>query len=92
MFSLKQIGLPKLLRPPNLMLNYKYKSFFMQEHRNESSQSQDLTPKKLLFWDTTKSNETQKLEEELMTTRIREVETLTELKELRLKASFFMIR
>lgn len=47
-----------------------------------------MTPKKLLFWDTTKSNETHKLEEELMTTRIREVETLTELKELRLKVSF----
>lgn len=63
-----------------------------QEQRNESSQSQDLTPKKLLFWDTTKSNETQKLEEELMTTRIREVETLTELKELRLKVHFSFCR
>lgn len=42
------------------------------------------TPKKLLFWEN-RSNETQKLEEELMTTRIREMETLTEVKELRLK-------
>ncbi|XP_020818648.1 ecotropic viral integration site 5 ortholog isoform X1 [Drosophila serrata] len=48
----------------------------------------DSTPKKLLtnFFDSSKSSEhTQKLEEELMTTRIREMETLTELKELRLK-------
>jgi len=38
------------------------------------------------FFDSSKSSEhTQKLEEELMTTRIREMETLTELKELRLK-------
>lgn len=38
-----------------------------------------------MFWDNSKSNELQKVEEELMTTRIREMETLTELKELRLK-------
>lgn len=57
----------------------------LQEHKNEHSQAPDSTPKKLMFWDTSKSNEVQKLEEELMTTRIREMETLTELKELRLK-------
>lgn len=61
----------------------------LQEHKAEhSTPSVDSTPKKLLtnFWDsTTKSHEMQKLEEELMTTRIREMETLTELKELRLK-------
>ncbi|XP_037028411.1 ecotropic viral integration site 5 ortholog isoform X3 [Bradysia coprophila] len=57
----------------------------LQEHRNDNLQAPDSTPKKLLFWDTSKSNDTQKLEEELMTTRIREMETLTELKELRLK-------
>lgn len=60
-----------------------------QEQRNEHSHSSvDSTAaaaKKLMFWDTSKSNEHQKLEEELMTTRIREMETLTELKELRLK-------
>ncbi|XP_018786851.1 PREDICTED: ecotropic viral integration site 5 ortholog isoform X1 [Bactrocera latifrons] len=61
----------------------------LQENRNDHSQQPvDSTPKKLLtnFFDTSKSNEhTQRLEEELMTTRIREMETLTELKELRLK-------
>lgn len=57
----------------------------LQEQKQDNAQASDSTPKKLLFWDTSKSNETQKLEEELMTTRIREMETLTELKELRLK-------
>lgn len=42
--------------------------------------------KKLMFWDTSRATqEHQRLEEELMTTRIREMETLTELKELRLR-------
>jgi ecotropic viral integration site 5 protein len=58
----------------------------LQEHRNDSSQAADATPKKLLFWESSKSTEhVQKLEEDLMTTRIREMETLTDLKELRLK-------
>ncbi|XP_073833408.1 ecotropic viral integration site 5 isoform X2 [Musca autumnalis] len=61
----------------------------LQENRNDhNSHPVDSTPKKLLtnLFDSSKSNEhTQKLEEELMTTRIREMETLTELKELRLK-------
>nr|XP_022911612.1 ecotropic viral integration site 5 ortholog isoform X2 [Onthophagus taurus] len=57
----------------------------LQEHKQElSSSGEHSTPKKLLFWEN-RSNETQKLEEELMTTRIREMETLTEVKELRLK-------
>ncbi|XP_074039117.1 ecotropic viral integration site 5 isoform X4 [Leptinotarsa decemlineata] len=60
----------------------------LQEHRQEpkptSSSDALSTPKKLLFWEH-RHNETQKLEEELMTTRIREMETLTEVKELRLK-------
>ncbi|XP_065160429.1 ecotropic viral integration site 5 ortholog isoform X2 [Atheta coriaria] len=56
----------------------------LQEHKQESSTVNDAlsTPKKLLWGN---RNETQKLEEELMTTRIREMETLTEVKELRLK-------
>lgn len=54
-----------------------------QEQKNENTS--DSTSKKLMFWDNSKSNELQKVEEELMTTRIREMETLTELKELRLK-------
>lgn len=66
----------------------------LQEQRHEQAPPPppDSTPKKLLggLWEATsggggKSQEHQKLEEELMTTRIREMETLTELKELRLK-------
>lgn len=64
-----------------------------QRHAHEHAPApSDSTPKKLLggLWEATsgvssKSHEQQKLEEELMTTRIREMETLTELKELRLK-------
>ncbi|CAG4955251.1 unnamed protein product [Colias eurytheme] len=66
----------------------------LQEHRQEapstpvqSNMVSDImaTPKKLLRAWEGRTNETQKLEEELMTTRIREVEALSELKELRLK-------
>lgn len=58
----------------------------LHEHRSENAPAPDSTPKKLLFWgESGKTQEQQKLEEELMTTRIREMETLTELKELRLK-------
>ncbi|KAF4517757.1 hypothetical protein B566_EDAN002962 [Ephemera danica] len=56
----------------------------LQEHRQESNPAADSTPKKLLFWEN-RGGEIQRLEEELMTTRIREMETLTELKELRLR-------
>ena len=67
----------------------------LQETRNDhNTPPVDSTPKKLLtnFFDNSKANEhTQKLEEELMTTRIREMETLTELKELRLKVSLFIM-
>lgn len=61
--------------------------FNLQDHKQEATSSSGeahSTPKKLLFWEN-RHNETQKLEEELMTTRIREMETLTEVKELRLK-------
>ncbi|XP_035430048.1 ecotropic viral integration site 5 ortholog isoform X6 [Spodoptera frugiperda] len=66
----------------------------LQEHRQEapatpvqSNVVSDImaTPKKLLRAWEGRSGDVQKLEEELMTTRIREVEALTELKELRLK-------
>jgi ecotropic viral integration site 5 protein len=60
----------------------------LQEQKNDAQQQPESTPKKLLsgLWEASgKSHEQQKLEEELMTTRIREIETLTELKELRLK-------
>ncbi|XP_045509935.1 ecotropic viral integration site 5 ortholog-like isoform X2 [Colias croceus] len=66
----------------------------LQEHRQEgpstpvqSNMVSDImaTPKKLLRAWEGRTNETQKLEEELMTTRIREVEAISELKELRLK-------
>ncbi|KAJ2954405.1 hypothetical protein O0L34_g2670 [Tuta absoluta] len=68
----------------------------LQEHRQEpapppvqSTVVSDImaTPKKLLRAWEGRSADVQKLEEELMSTRIREVEALTELKELRLKVS-----
>ncbi|XP_065213139.1 ecotropic viral integration site 5 ortholog isoform X2 [Planococcus citri] len=57
----------------------------LQEKRVEAPPTPESTPKKignLLNWNNT---EFQKVEEELMTTRLREMEALTELKELRLK-------
>ncbi|EDV99533.1 GH12377 [Drosophila grimshawi] len=70
-------------------LNMQWQRQLAENQRNDHcAASVDSTPKKLLtnFFDNSKSTEhTQKLEEELMTTRIREMETLTELKELRLK-------
>lgn len=58
----------------------------LQEHRIESPPAPDSTPKKIgnLFWES-RSHEMQRLEEELMTTRVKEIEAITELKELRLK-------
>lgn len=57
----------------------------LQEHRSaQSAPAADSTPKKLLFWEN-RGHEVQKLEEDLMTTRLREMEALTEVKELRLK-------
>nr|CAD7426792.1 unnamed protein product [Timema monikensis] len=64
--------------------NLSLKDLRQREHRVEATPPPDSTPKKLLFWEN-RGNETQRLEEELMTTRIREMEVLTELKELRLK-------
>ncbi|RZF32375.1 hypothetical protein LSTR_LSTR001839 [Laodelphax striatellus] len=60
----------------------------LQEHRSEPPPAPDSTPKKivgnLLSWES-RNSEMQRVEEELMTTRLREMEALTELKELRLK-------
>ncbi|XP_046387850.1 ecotropic viral integration site 5 ortholog isoform X2 [Ischnura elegans] len=56
----------------------------LQEHRMQAEPPPDSTPKKLLFWES-RGGETQRLEEDLMTVRLREMEVLTELKELRLK-------
>ncbi|XP_078044708.1 ecotropic viral integration site 5 isoform X1 [Augochlora pura] len=57
----------------------------LQEHRSaQTAPASDSTPKKLLFWEN-RGHEVQKFEEDLMTTRIREMEALTEVKELRLK-------
>nr|CAD7453854.1 unnamed protein product [Timema tahoe] len=64
--------------------NLSLKDLRQREHRVEATPPPDSTPKKLLFWEN-RGNETQRLEEELMTTRIREMEVLTEVKELRLK-------
>lgn len=61
----------------------------LQEKKNDMQAQPESTPKKLLsgLWEASgaKSLEHQKADEELMTTRIREMETLTELKELRLR-------
>ena len=57
----------------------------------EVPQNPESTPKKignLLNWNNT---EHQRLEEELMSTRLREMDALTELKELRLKVSELLI-
>ena len=67
-----------------------------QEHRQEtppptqSNVVSDImaTPKKLLRAWEGRSTDMQKLEEELMTIRIKEAEAATELKELRLKVGF----
>lgn len=61
----------------------------MQEKKPEPAPAQDVmsTPKKignLLNWN---SSDTQRFEEELMSTRLREMEAVTELKQLRLKVS-----
>ncbi|KAL1116980.1 hypothetical protein AAG570_004308 [Ranatra chinensis] len=57
----------------------------LQEHRQEPPPAPDSTPKKLgLFWDN-RSADTQHLEGELMTTRLKEMEAIMELKELKLK-------
>jgi hypothetical protein len=59
----------------------------LQNKRVEVPQNPESTPKKignLLNWNNT---EHQRLEEELMSTRLREMDALTELKELRLKVS-----
>ncbi|XP_043286416.1 ecotropic viral integration site 5 ortholog isoform X2 [Venturia canescens] len=57
----------------------------LQEHRsNQPAQAADSTPKKLLFWEN-RGHENQKLEEDLMSTRMREMVAQSEVKELRLK-------
>lgn len=57
----------------------------LQEHRSaQQPPASDSTPKKLLFWEN-RGHEVQKFEEDLLTTRIREMESVAEVKELRLK-------
>uniref|UniRef100_A0A1B6C0N9 Rab-GAP TBC domain-containing protein n=2 Tax=Clastoptera arizonana TaxID=38151 RepID=A0A1B6C0N9_9HEMI len=59
----------------------------LQEHRVETPPAPDSTPKKIgnmLGWEN-KSHDMQRLQEELMTTRVKEIEAVTELKELRLR-------
>ncbi|XP_024082272.1 ecotropic viral integration site 5 ortholog isoform X3 [Cimex lectularius] len=57
----------------------------LQEHRAEPPTAPDSTPKKLgLFWES-RSGDVQRLEEELMSTRLKEMEAVMELKEVRLK-------
>ncbi|XP_011505248.1 PREDICTED: ecotropic viral integration site 5 ortholog isoform X2 [Ceratosolen solmsi marchali] len=57
----------------------------LQEHRaSHTAASAESTPKKLLFWED-RGCEVQKLQEDLMTTRIREINATVEVKSLRLK-------
>lgn len=53
----------------------------------ESPPAPDSTPKKIVsnLFGENRSHETQRLEEELMIARVKEIEALSELKELRLK-------
>ncbi|KAK9499395.1 hypothetical protein O3M35_002439 [Rhynocoris fuscipes] len=58
---------------------------YLQEHRQEQAPGPDSTPKKLgLFWDS-KSGDIQRLEDEVKTSKLKELEALMELKELKLK-------
>ncbi|XP_019697545.1 ecotropic viral integration site 5 ortholog isoform X1 [Harpegnathos saltator] len=57
----------------------------LQDHRSAHlTAAADSTPKKLIFWEN-RSYDVQKLEEDIMTSRMREMEALAEVKELRLK-------
>ncbi|XP_073973180.1 ecotropic viral integration site 5 isoform X9 [Rhodnius prolixus] len=58
---------------------------YLQEHRPDPATGPDSTPKKLgLFWDS-KSADVQRLEDEVKTSKLKELEALMELKELKLK-------
>lgn len=57
----------------------------LQDHRSAHlTAAADSTPKKLIFWEN-RSYDVQKLEEDIMSSRMREMEALAEVKELRLK-------
>lgn len=72
-------------------INSQWQRHLQDKKRIDPPPAPDSTPKKignLLNWNNT---ETQRLEEELMTTKLREMETLAELKELRLKVYLIII-
>lgn len=69
-------------------INSQWQRHLQDKKRIDPPPAPDSTPKKignLLNWN---NAETQRLEEELMSTKLREMETLSELKELRLKVCF----
>lgn len=73
----------KLFETKKLIVDFAFN--YIKVRRVEAPPAPDSTPKKignLLNWN---NSEHQRLEEELMTTRLREMDALTELKELRLK-------
>ena len=57
----------------------------LNEHHQECLLAPDSTPKKSLFWDNRGSDVAQRLGDELMTTKMREVAAVAEVKQLRLK-------
>lgn len=71
-------------------INSQWQKHLQDKKKIDPPPAPDSTPKKignLLNWN---NAETQRLEEELMTTKLREMETLAELKELRLKVLIFI--
>lgn len=75
----------KDLRQKFTELEAQWQKHVQDHHRNEVVPPPDSTPKKLgLFWEN-RSGDIQRLEEELMTTRLKEMEATMELKELKLK-------
>ena len=85
----------KDLRPKISELSAQWLRHIQEQHSGSSGsgdgsggdsvepQPQQSTPTKLLFWENSKANA--KVEEEIMTTRLREMEAVTELRELRLR-------
>jgi len=72
-------------------INSQWQRHLQDKKRIDPPPAPDSTPKKignLLNWN---NAETQRLEEELMTSKLREMETLAELKELRLKVCICFI-
>ncbi|XP_065576137.1 ecotropic viral integration site 5 ortholog-like [Artemia franciscana] len=79
----------KELRPRIAELTAQWQKHLQEYHSEpvkdgEANQSNS-TPKKLMFWENNDAKRAAKAEEELVTTKLREVEAVAELKELRLR-------